>query len=123
MNAAASYGIALLLLSTAGYAQADLRTDYYQRAATRDRDAFQALDINHDGVVEHSEIAGDNDFGPRFGDMDRNGDGVVTNDELALYIRDHYGIDEAGAAQATMATEHIGDATAAEAPTRQASAK
>ena len=123
MKAVASYGIAVLLLSMAGHAQADLRTDYYQRAATRDRDAFQALDINHDGVVERGEIAGDNDFGPRFGDMDRNGDGVVTKDELALYIHDHYGIDEAGGAQATMATEHIGDATAAEPPTRQASAK
>ena len=123
MKAAASYGICMLLLSMAGYAQADLRTDYYQRAATRDRDAFQALDVNHDGVVERSEIAGDNDFGPRFGDMDRNGDGVVTKDELALYIRDHYGIDEGAASQATMATEHIGDATAVEPPTRQASAK
>lgn len=123
MKAVASYGIALLLLSMAGYAQADLRSDYYQRAATRDRDAFQALDVNHDGVVERSEIAGDNDFGPRFADMDRNGDGVVTKDELALYIRDRYGLDEAGAAQATMATEHVGDATTAEPPTQRASAK
>lgn len=123
MKAVACYGIAMLLLSMAGYAQADLRTDYYQRSATGDLDAFQALDVNHDGVVERSEIAGDNDFGPRFGDMDRNGDGVVTKDELALYIRDHYGIDEGAASQATMATEHIGDATAVEPPTRQASAK
>jgi len=123
MKAVASYGIAMLLLSMTGYAQADLRTDYYQRAATRDRDAFHALDINRDGVVERGEIAGDNDFGPRFGDMDRNGDGVVTKDELALYIRDHYRIVEAGATQATMATEHIGDATAGEPPTQQASAK
>jgi len=93
MKAAASYGIAIVLLAMTGSAQADLRSDYYQRAATRDRDAFQTLDVNHDGVVERAEIAGDNDFGPRFGDMDRNGDGVVTKEELALYIRDHYGID------------------------------
>lgn len=124
MKAAASYVMALALLGLAGYAHADARSDYYQRAAARDRDAFEALDINHDGVVERSEIAGDNDFGPRFRDMDRNGDGVVTKDELALYIRDHYGVDEPGAAQATMATAHVGGAAAAAGqPTQQASAK
>ena len=123
MKAATSYGIALALLAITGYAQADLRSDYYQRAAARDRDAFQALDINHDGVVERSEIVGDNDFGPRFGDMDRNGDGVVTKEELALYIRDRYGIADAGASQATMATTHVDDAGAAQPRTQQASAK
>jgi EF hand domain-containing protein len=123
MKAAGSYAMAMVLLAMAGNVRADLRSDYYQRAATRDRDAFQALDINHDGVVERAEIVGDNDFGPRFGDMDRNGDGVVTRDELALYIRDHYGIDEPGAAQASMATTHVDQPAASATASQQASAK
>ena len=123
MKAAGSYAMAMVLLAMAGNVRADLRSDYYQRAATRDRDAFQALDINHDGVVERAEVVGDNDFGPRFGDMDRNGDGVVTRDELALYIRDHYGIDEPGAAQASMATAHVDQSAASPPPSQQASAK
>jgi len=115
--------MAMVLLAVAGNVRADLRSDYYQRAATRDRDAFQALDINHDGVVERPEIVGDNDFGPRFRDMDRNGDGVVTRDELALYIRDHYGIDEPGAAQASMTTAHVDQPAPSPPRSQQASAK
>jgi hypothetical protein len=123
MRAAASYAMALVLLAVAGYANADARSDYYQRAAARDTAAFHALDINHDGVVERSEIVGDNDFGPRFHDMDRNGDGIVTEAELALYIRDHYGVDEPAAARASMATEHVGGTTAMQQPTNEANAK
>jgi Ca2+-binding EF-hand superfamily protein len=115
--------MAMVLLALTGNVRADLRSDYYQRAATRDRDAFQALDINRDGVVERAETVGDNDFGPRFRDMDRNGDGVVTRDELALYIRDHYGVDEPGASRASMATAHVDQPAIAQAPSPQASAK
>ncbi|HEX6794399.1 MAG TPA: EF-hand domain-containing protein [Casimicrobiaceae bacterium] len=107
MKATASYAMALALLAIAGYASADPRSDYYQRAATRDTDAFHALDVNHDGVVEQSEIVGDNDFGPRFNDMDRNHDGVVTEAELAVYIQEHYGIAMASAGKASMVTHHI----------------
>ena len=125
MRAVASYAIAIAvaLLGLCGYAQADARSDYFQRAAAHDVAAFHALDVNHDGLVEHSEIAGDNDFGPRFRDMDRNGDGIVTEAELALYIRDHYGVDEPAAAQATMATAHVGDTTPSREPTKEASVK
>ena len=122
MKAAGSCATALVLLALAGTVRADLRSDYYQRAAARDRDAFQALDINPDGVVERGEIVGDNDFGPRFRDMDRNGDGVVTRDELALYIRDHYGVDAPGATQATMATAHVDREAPAQPPSQQANA-
>jgi EF hand len=111
MKAVASYAMALALLALAGSAQADPRSDYYQRAAAHDRDLFHTLDVNHNGVVERSEIVGDNDFGPRFRDMDRNGDGVVTEPELAVYIQDHYGIAEPAAAQASMVTQHIADVT------------
>ncbi len=109
MKATASYAMALALLAIAGYASADPRSDYYQRAATRDTNAFHALDVNHDGVVEQSEIVGDNDFGPRFNDMDRNHDGVVTEAELAVYIQEHYGIAPASADKASMVTHHIAD--------------
>ena len=107
MKLMASYAIALALFALAGRVHADARSDYYQRAAERDTAAFHALDINHDGVVERSEITGDNDFGPRFRDMDRNGDDVVTEPELAVYKREHYGVDAPAANQASMVVQHI----------------
>jgi hypothetical protein len=107
MNTLLSCAAGLALAALAGHAAADARTDYYQRASDRDQRAFQMLDINHDGYVEQYEAAGDNDFGARFGDMDRNGDAVVTKAELATYIRDHYGIDLPAAAQASMVTQHV----------------
>lgn len=111
MKATAYYAAAFALLAFSGPAcAADARSDYYQRAAARDNAAFQALDLNHNGTVELAEIGGDNDFGPRFDDMDRNRDGVVTQPELALYIRDRYGIDAPAADQASMVTQHIADA-------------
>ena len=107
MKFTASYAMAIALITLAGHAHADARSDYYQRAAQRDTAAFHALDINHDGMVERSEIIGDNDFGPRFHDMDRNDDGVVTEPELALYMREHYGADAPAANQATMVVQHL----------------
>ena len=106
MKVLASYATGIALLALAGYAGADARSDYYQRAAERDSAAFHALDVNHDGVVDRSEVVGDNDFGPRFGDMDRNGDGIVTEPELALYIGNRYGVALASADKATMAVQH-----------------
>ena len=111
MKAWPSYATALALLAIAVYAFAAARSDYYPRAAARDMAAFHALDINHDGAVEYDEILGDNDFGPRFRDIDRNGDGIVTGPEIATYIRDRYGVDEP-AGKASMATEHIASAAA-----------
>lgn len=110
MKASACYAMAFALAAMAGYAHADPRSDYYQRAAARDNAAFHSLDINHDGVLEHDEIIGDNDFGPRFRDIDRNGDGVVTQPELAVYVKDRYGIEEPSADKASMATYHVPEA-------------
>ena len=111
MNAMLSCVAGLALVTFAGYAAADARTDYYQRSSDSDQRAFQMLDVNHDGLVEQSEAAGDNDFGARFGDIDRNGDGVVTKPELAIYIRDHYGIALPAADQASMVTQHVESAS------------
>jgi len=107
MKAFASYAMALALLAITGSACADARSDYYQRAAARDKAAFQALDTNHDGTITRDEIVGDNDFGPRFVDMDRNRDQVVTQPEFALYLQQTYGIDEPDAAKASMVTQHV----------------
>ena len=111
MNALYSCAAGIALAAFAGHAAADARSDYYQRASDRDQRAFQMLDINHDGYVEESEAAGDNDFGARFGDMDRNGDGVVTKPELATYVRNHYSIDLPAADQASMVTQHVESAS------------
>ena len=111
MKAPASYAVALALFAFAPLAHADARSDYYQRAADHDQAAFRALDVNHDGVVDRTEIAGDNDFGPRFRDMDRNDDGVVTQPELALYIGERYGVAVASADKATMVTHHLAEAS------------
>ena len=116
---AASYATALALLALAGYVHADGRSEYDQRAASRDLAAFQALDINHDGVLERSEVAGDNAFAARFSDMDRNGDGMVTQGELALYVRSRYGVDVPGATSATMAVE-LADEARSQLPAKQA---
>ena len=111
MKAFASYAMALALLTITGYACADARSDYYQRAAADDQAAFHALDVNHDGVVERDEIVGDNDFGSRFVDMDRNRDGILTQPELALYIGQQYGIDVGSADKASMVTQHVAEAS------------
>ena len=84
--------IALALLMPAATMAADLRTEYYERAAATDMAAFRALDIDRNGVVTRSETRGDVDFGPRFDDIDINRDGIVTLEELRRYIGQHYGV-------------------------------
>ena len=111
MNALLSCAAGLALAVFAGHAAADARTDYYQRASDSDQRSFEVLDVNHDGFVEQQEAAGDNDFGARFAEIDRNGDGVVTKPELASYIGDRYGIDLPSADQASMVTQHVESAS------------
>lgn len=107
MRTAACYAAALVLLAAASIANADPRSDYYQRAAARDEATFRALDVNNRGYVTHQEAAGDNDFTARFRDMDMNGDGVITRAELARYISEHYGIDIPDAGKPTAVTQHV----------------
>ena len=105
--------LACVLVTIATTASADERTAYYQRAAQRDMDAFHALDRNGDGFVTRDEIRGDNDFGPRFDDMDINRDNVVTLAELERYIRLHYGIDEPGETKVSAVARHPQDTSGA----------
>ncbi|HEX6136956.1 MAG TPA: EF-hand domain-containing protein [Casimicrobiaceae bacterium] len=90
-----SWAPCLLLLVPGLAAGADARTEYYERAATRDMALFRALDVDHDGAVTRLETQGDLDFGPRLNDMDINRDGVVTQEELQRYIAQHYGVQVA----------------------------
>lgn len=92
MRQSIRYGLALAILTLATSAAADPRSDYYQRAAAQDMASFHALDINHDNVLTRSEIVGDNNFGPRFDDVDINRDGIVTPEEMQRYIEQHYGV-------------------------------
>jgi hypothetical protein len=101
--------LACVLVALATSASADERTAYYQRAAQRDMDAFHALDRNGDGLVTRDAIRGDNNFGPRFDDMDVNRDNVVTQAELARYIKMHYGIDEPGETKVSAIARHPQD--------------
>ena len=92
MKLCAHYALAPVLLMLGTAAAADARSDYYQRAAATDMASFHALDTDHDNSLTRTEVEGDNNFGPRFNDMDINRDGIVTLDELHRYIEQHYGV-------------------------------
>lgn len=92
MRQCTHYALALALSALSTAALADARSDYYQRAAATDMASFRALDTDHDNSLTRAEVEGDNDFGPRFNDMDINRDGIVTLDELQRYIEQQYGV-------------------------------
>ena len=92
MRQCTHYALALALSALSTAALADARSDYYQRAAATDMASFRALDTDHDNSLTRTEVEGDNNFGPRFNDMDINRDGIVTLDELHRYIEQHYGV-------------------------------
>jgi Ca2+-binding EF-hand superfamily protein len=87
------YACAVALLTASTVVRADARTDYYERAAKRDMADFAALDRDQSGSLTRTEVMGDNDFSPRFDDIDINRDGIVTRDEMQRYIRQHYGVE------------------------------
>jgi len=88
---------AMMLLTQSALAAADARSDYYQRRAATDMASFRALDTDHDNRLTRAEVEGDNDFAPRFNDMDINRDGVVTQEEMQRYIEQHYEVSAPGA--------------------------
>ena len=106
---ASRFVVLAALLAVSALANADERSEYYQRVAARDLASFHALDVDQRGFVTREDIVGDNDFGPRFTDMDINRDGVVTLEELARYVRLNYGVDIPADGKATAVTQHVGD--------------
>jgi hypothetical protein len=113
------YALAIACLAASSPALADERSAYYQRRAEMDLAAFNALDLNGDGYVTPDEIRGDNDFGPRFADMDANRDNVVTRAELERYVALQYGVDVPGEQKASAIARHPNDAQAPTAAAKQ----
>ena len=113
------YAVAIACLAASTSALADERSAYYQRRAEMDLAAFKALDVDHDGFLTRDEIRGDNDFGPRFDDVDVNRDNVVTQAELDRYIHLQYGIDVPGEQKASAVARHPDDAQKATTTARQ----
>jgi Ca2+-binding EF-hand superfamily protein len=92
----------VLLLAAASFAAADDRETYNRRAAETDLAAFRQLDLNRDGVLTHEEVRPDLNFGPRFGDIDIDGNGAITREELRRYIERTYGVVVTGNNQLVM---------------------
>jgi Ca2+-binding EF-hand superfamily protein len=109
MRAWEGFLVAAALLALSAATEADERSAYYQRRAETDLAAFKALDVDNKGFVTREEIRGDNNFGPRFNDMDINRDNVVTQAELERYIRLTYGIDEPGSTKVSAIAQHPND--------------
>ena len=102
MNAAMKTLFVTCLLAFAAHATAafaDDKADYQKRVATRFVNLFQELDRDRDGTVSRAEASGDLNFLPAFGDMDINGDNVVTTDELRRFLELKIGVNTVQAAQ------------------------
>jgi Ca2+-binding EF-hand superfamily protein len=83
---------ACVLLATAHAAGAQDKAAYDQRNIARYTATFAALDLDHDGAVTREEARGNLDFLPRFHDMDRDGDDIVTAAELNRFLADRFGM-------------------------------
>jgi hypothetical protein len=82
---------AILMAHCAGALADDDRERYNLRAARTDMALFHELDRNRTGLLRREDIAGDLHLGPRFDDIDVNRDGIVTSQEMRLYIERAYG--------------------------------
>ena len=101
MNASMKALCAACVLAFAAHgtaAFADDKADYQKRVATRFVNLFQELDRDRDGRVTRAEASGDLNFLPAFGDMDINGDNVVTLDELRRFLELKIGVTTVQAA-------------------------
>lgn len=91
LNSVARVGVLLFLSAAVSVVRADDRADYNARAADRLERLFQALDRNADGALTPEESKGDLDLGPRFDDIDVNRNGIMTREELGVYLQRRYG--------------------------------
>jgi hypothetical protein len=65
---------------------------YKQRAAQADMAMFRELDRVGKGFIAREDTRGDLNLGPRFDDIDTNRDGIVTLQEMQVYIEKTYGV-------------------------------
>ena len=88
------YKVAAIILfsALAATASADDRADYNKRVAAGLVALFQSLDRNGDGVVTQEESRGDLNLGPRFADIDINRDDSITQEELLRYLEQRYDV-------------------------------
>jgi hypothetical protein len=82
---------ALLLSQSAGVLADDDKKTYNHRAAQTDMSLFRELDRSGNGFLIKEDTKGDLRLGPRFDDIDTNRDGIVTPQEMRIYIEQTYG--------------------------------
>lgn len=89
MNSHHWYPVILLaFLSTA--ASADDRDDYNRRSTERFVAMFRNADVNQDNSVSRDEAEGTIELMNRFNDIDVTRDGIITWDELTLFVEKHF---------------------------------
>jgi len=82
---------ALLLAQSADVLADDDKKTYNRRAAQTDMSLFRELDRSGNGFLIKEDTRGDLRLGPRFDDIDTNRDGIVTPQEMRIYIEQTYG--------------------------------
>lgn len=82
---------ALLLVQGAAVPADDDRETYNRRAAQTDMSLFRALNRSSNDFLTREDTAGDLRLGPRFDDIDINRDGIVTPQEMRIYIDQTHG--------------------------------
>jgi hypothetical protein len=65
---------------------------YNQRAAQTDMSLFRELDRAGSGFLAREDTRMDMRLGTRFDDIDTNRDGIVTLQEMQIYIEKTYGV-------------------------------
>jgi hypothetical protein len=83
---------ALLLAQGAAIPADDDRATYNRRAAQTDMSLVRELDRSNNGFLIKEDTRGDLRLGPRFDDIDINRDGIVTPQEMRIYIEQTYGV-------------------------------
>jgi EF hand len=83
---------ALLLVHCASVMADDDKERYNRRAAQTDMLLFRELDRSGNGLLTMEDTRGDMRLGTRFDDIDINRDGIITPQEMRIYIQQTYGV-------------------------------